>query len=208
MPWVKIDDAFFDHPKLRAVGRDGRALAIAALCHSSAQYLDGVIGAADLPLVAAKAEVRRSVAAKLVEADLWHQEGHSCPRCNPCPPGAYLIHDYHAYQPSAEQERKRRREVSEVKSRAGRMGAAARWGNGKPDGAPMADPMANGWHSDDPDPEPPLVTTSNRSGVVPSPVPSTPDDVVVEFGQRPAALTIDPEQVERIRALKQGRSPA
>lgn len=33
------------------------------------------------------------------------------------------------------------------KSEAGTMGAEARWGDGKPDGKPMADGMANGWPS-------------------------------------------------------------
>lgn len=162
MTWVKLDDAFYDHPKSRAVGKDGRALFIAALCHSSAQLTDGLIADHDLPLVAAKAEVRPATAHRLVEADRWHREGHGCDRCPPCPPSAYLIHDYHAFQPSAEAERKRRREVSEVKARAGRMGAAARWGHGTDDGRPMAHGMAQRWHTDGPvpDPEPPGVTSS------------------------------------------------
>jgi hypothetical protein len=160
MPWVKIDDAFYDHPKARAAGRDGRALFTAALCHSSAQLTDGFIASTDLALIAAKAEVRGpSTARRLVDAGLWETVD-----------GGWVIHDYHAYQPSAEQEKARRRELSEVRAAAGRRGAAARWGHDNTDGKPDGKPMATGWQARSqpagngiaPTPNP-LATTSLRT---------------------------------------------
>ena len=35
MPWVKLDDHFFRHPKVIAAGRDARDLFLAGLCYYS-----------------------------------------------------------------------------------------------------------------------------------------------------------------------------
>ena len=71
MTWVKLDDQFYSHPKARAVGRDGRALYVAALCHASAHLTDGAITSASVPLLAAMAEVDPATADLLVTSGLW-----------------------------------------------------------------------------------------------------------------------------------------
>lgn len=95
----------------------------------------------------------------LVAAGLWEQVD-----------GGWRMHDYEDWNLTAGERAKTKKETSEVRSRAGKKGAAVRWGGrvhrpadesaGQADtgGTGMADPMAkrmaNGWHSDDPGPGP------------------------------------------------------
>lgn len=146
MVWVKLDDEFFDHPKNRAVGKDGRELLVASLCHANRHGTDGLIADHDLPLLAAKAEVRPKPTARLlVEHQRWHRAGHDCSSCPPCPDGHYLIHDYEEFQAEAMGQRERRRELSAKRSAAGRKGAASRWGgDGNGPSVANGDAMANG----------------------------------------------------------------
>lgn len=106
--WVRLDDGFYDHPKARAVGKDGRELYIAGLCRVAATLSDGFIPDADLQLVAAKAEVKpRPTVARLVEARLWERVE-----------GGWLVHDYHDWNPTADEQIEKRRKRAE----AGRKG--------------------------------------------------------------------------------------
>lgn len=164
MAWVKVDDRFFDHPKARAAGKDGRALFLAGLCHSADQLTDGLISTHDLALIAAKAEVRpRATPALLVDIGLWHGPEHDCPDCGQPPEGHLIVHNFHAYQPSAASEKARRSELSRKRAEAGRLGANARWGDSKPDGKPVATGVANGWQTDGPVPVPDSALTSTAA---------------------------------------------
>jgi hypothetical protein len=108
MAWVRLDDGFYDHPKARAVGKDGRELFTAGLCRVAETLSDGFIPEFELPLIAAKAEVKpKPTAAKLVSVGLWEKVT-----------GGWRVHDYHDYNPSAEAEREKRRKRAE----AGRKG--------------------------------------------------------------------------------------
>lgn len=108
MTYAQLDDEFFRHPKARAAGKDGRVLYLAGLCYAANQLTDGYIPRAALPVVAAEAEVRSTVARRLVDVGLWHGEGHDCKVC-PQPPGVgWVIHGYLDWQTSrAEVEEKR-----------------------------------------------------------------------------------------------------
>lgn len=98
MTWAKLDDGFFDHPKARAAGKDGRELFLAALCHSARNLTDGFIATTDLPLLAAKAEVNGPrTARRLVDAGWWEAVE-----------GGWLIHDFLIYNPSSEKIRAER----------------------------------------------------------------------------------------------------
>ena len=113
MSWAKIDDQFFDHPKARAAGKDGRALFLAGLCWSAGNLTDGRIAKTDLPLVAAKAEVPATpTARRLVEVGLWEPAS-----------GGWLIHDYDRYNPSAEAVRAKRAARAEAGRRGGQRKA-------------------------------------------------------------------------------------
>lgn len=108
MGWAKLDDQFFDHPKARAAGKDGRELFVAGLCYSAGMLTDGHIPATALALVAAKAEVKPTVSKLLVAVGLWL----------PHPTGGYQINDYSDWNPSAEEAREKKRKRAE----AGRLG--------------------------------------------------------------------------------------
>lgn len=100
MPWFKLDDGFFDHPKVVQAGRDARDLWLAAGCYSARELTDGFIPFEVLPLLAAKAGVRnpKGLALRLVEARAQSAHGMFEPR-----EGGYLIHDYLEYNPSRAQ---------------------------------------------------------------------------------------------------------
>ncbi|MGL5824778.1 MAG: hypothetical protein ACRCYU_08170 [Nocardioides sp.] len=97
MGWVRVDDAFYDHPKFAAAGPLGTAQWIAALAWSNRNLTDGHIPTAiakrllDWDDIPGTADVNAAwVSQRLIDAGLWHQAE-----------GGYLIHDYGDYQPSA-----------------------------------------------------------------------------------------------------------
>lgn len=115
MTWVKLDDQFFRHPKSVAVGKDGRALYIAGLCYCASQLTDGWIAQGALPLVAADANVRPSVARALERFGLW-EEGI----------GGFWVHDYLKYNPSAKTVRDQREKKAAAGAKGGDAAARAR----------------------------------------------------------------------------------
>lgn len=123
MAWFKADDQLPFHPKVLAAGNAAMGLWIRAGTWSSSQLTDGFI-----PTAIASAMANECDADALVDANLWD-------RVN----GGYQFHDWADFQPSAEEERAKR----EARKRAGRKGAAARWGdksNGKSHSRPHDTP--------------------------------------------------------------------
>jgi hypothetical protein len=100
MPWFKVDDNFYDHPKIKSIPRRHRGTAIALWVLAGswcARYLtDGVIPAEQVLDFGTKRD-----ATNLVDAGLWIPV-----------PGGYQFHDWAAYQPTrtyVEGERERLR---------------------------------------------------------------------------------------------------
>lgn len=99
MTYIRLEDGFFRNPKARRLGKDGRALYLAGLCHCSAQMTDGHIDKHVLPIVLLEADVKPTAVTVLVENGAWTDEGDH-----------YRIHDYLSHQRSKEQvERERER---------------------------------------------------------------------------------------------------
>lgn len=93
MPWVKLDDGFFDHPKALAAGPLGIAMFVAGLCYCSRHLTDGFIPAEAVPrLISLPPKQSARVSSDLVRAGLWR----TCP-------GGFIVHDYLEYQPSRAQ---------------------------------------------------------------------------------------------------------
>jgi hypothetical protein len=98
MVWVRLEDEFPDHPKVDAAGPLASWLFVTSLCYANKHLTNGFISEsrvkrlADLddPLAAAK---------RLVQVGLWEVAK-----------GGYQIHDYHGYQPSAEEVKRERDE--------------------------------------------------------------------------------------------------
>ena len=96
MPWTKLDDQFYDHPKTVAAGPEGIALFICGLSYCARQLTDGFIS---------KAQVRRlvdvddpwAVAERLVSVGFWKRVNDG-----------YQVHDYLKYNPTAAQVKAQR----------------------------------------------------------------------------------------------------
>ncbi|MDG4531657.1 hypothetical protein [Streptomyces sp. AV19] len=94
MPWVRFDDRFPSNRKIRLLSDGAFRLYVSAICWSAENLTDGVVKTKELRLVAdVKSASRR--AQELVDAGLWM----------PIPGTGWRIHDYHEYQPAAEQVR-------------------------------------------------------------------------------------------------------
>ena len=96
MTWVRIDDSFYQHPKVMEAGPLGLAMQVAALCYANRNLTDGFISRAVGPTLLnlddAIWPTWNSVADGLVEAGLWEKM-----------PRGFQIHDYEKYQPTRAQ---------------------------------------------------------------------------------------------------------
>jgi hypothetical protein len=112
MVWVKIDDHFDEHPKWADAPGDSIALWVAAMawCNRN-DSTEGYIPAFKLE---GRVKVRnlKATVADLVKRDAFHPAE-----------GGYVIHDYPEFQ-----QPEKVREIRQKRSRAGKRGAAARWG--------------------------------------------------------------------------------
>lgn len=99
-PFFKITTTFPENPKLLAAPLGARWLYLCAVAYCARHTTDGFFLITHLPKLS---DVRspKVQASKLLELGLWHAEGHTCPKCPPCPAGQYLIHDYLEHQQSA-----------------------------------------------------------------------------------------------------------
>jgi len=102
MPWVRVDDHFPDHHKLAELGDlapVGGWLALCGLAWCNRQLTDGRIPKAQVHRLASFRHVAvagvqvdaEALAEALVRVGLWTVSDDGC---------AYVIHDYHHYQPS------------------------------------------------------------------------------------------------------------
>lgn len=132
--WFKVDDQLAFNAKVVAAGNEAMGLWVRAGSWSAAQLTNGFIPE-HMANAMANGMANECGAISLCHAGLWDEVE-----------GGYQFHDWDDFQPCAEDEKERRREISEKRKAAGRKGAAARWaGNsdGKPDGKRNGKPMAN-----------------------------------------------------------------
>lgn len=114
MGWVRLDDAFYDHPKFLEAGPLGIALWVACTAWSNRNLQDGFIPTFRVKTLLDWSDIPVDVVAvadRLVDCGLLEAA-----------PGGYRLHDYHEYQPSAEMVLEKRRSISEARSAAGRLG--------------------------------------------------------------------------------------
>lgn len=150
MSWVRIEDGFFRHRKVVDLSKDAKLLFIAGLCHCADQTTDGFISIASLRVIAAFVDVKPATAALLVDAGLWHKEA-----------AGFRVHDYLDYQPSAEDERKRKAENAERVRRWRESRKGARNGGGNA----LQEPSRNGARTRSPNPNP--ISLKSRSDLRP-----------------------------------------
>jgi len=123
MSWVKLDDKFFQHPKVIDLSKDAKLLQLAALAHCNAQLTDGYISVGALRAIAATVDVECNAVTnmlhsvtcnavtELLHVGLWQEQANG-----------WSIHNYLKYQPSAAQEKERRQAGS---------ARVARWRQGR-----------------------------------------------------------------------------
>jgi len=99
MPWSRIDDDFYDHPKIVAAGPCGIALFVCGLSYCNRYLTDGFIPAAQVKRLI-DVDDPLELAEHLVSVGLFEPAD-----------GGYQIHDYLDYNPSAA-ETKRQREAN------------------------------------------------------------------------------------------------
>lgn len=145
MPWVKLDDAFYDHRKTANAGPMAELLWYRALQWSNRNLSDGFIPVAQVRRLAdfcedvaevawsrsqdgdgrrdADAVYPTELADRLVAAGLWITVD-----------GGWRFHQYNEHQRTSEEIRL----LSQKRAEAGRKGAGQRWQDGKPYGKPIA----------------------------------------------------------------------
>lgn len=115
--WVKLDDHFFQHPKILQATPAAKLLYLAGLTWCAANLTDGLIPAAALPVLAAEAGIDPSgagqIAEQLLELGLWVASDSTA--------GDYRVHHFLEYNPS----RVRVLATRQARSDAGRKGGRA-----------------------------------------------------------------------------------
>ena len=103
MPWFRLEDSFYDNPKVRKAGNAAIGLWVRCATYSARYLTDGYIDASIARQYGSPREIDR-----LLTAGLWTQNG-----------AGFIMPDYLDYNPSASDVRKRRAEQSESKRRGG-----------------------------------------------------------------------------------------
>jgi hypothetical protein len=104
--WSRLDAGYFRHPKVAAMGKDGRALDLAGICWATQNETNGHIPRAALALIAHEADVKTRVVSIVVAAGRWHENGDG-----------WDIHDYLDFNRSADEIRKERNRWQRNKAR-------------------------------------------------------------------------------------------
>lgn len=100
MPWVRLDDEFYQHPKVVKVGPLGIAMQVSGLCYCNRFLTDGFIPRSAVPTFMDFSELDQAAfngvgdvcwiaVQKLIDAGIWEEVD-----------GGFQIHDYLDYQPS------------------------------------------------------------------------------------------------------------
>lgn len=88
MPWVKLDDAFPEHPKVLSAGDEAAWMYVCALAYCNRHLTDGFLPSAAVKrLTNHKSPIR--LVMKLVDVGLLEQVDHG-----------FVVHDFLDYQPS------------------------------------------------------------------------------------------------------------
>lgn len=101
---MKLDDGFFDHPKVIAVGQDAAWLYLVALCWSARNLTDGFLPADAVSKIARSSGKDRRQIEKLCRTSLWKKVR-----------GGWQINDFLDYNLSREKVLARRAKWAEAK---------------------------------------------------------------------------------------------
>ncbi len=120
MSWIRLDDQIAHHKKFLAAGPVASWLWICGQSFSARYLTDGFIPFCALSSLGSVRKAKPHVE-KLVEVGLWERAD-----------GGYRIHDYHDYQPTAEEVRHTRQVRQEAGREGGKLAGRGRHKTGKP----------------------------------------------------------------------------
>jgi hypothetical protein len=108
MPWARIDDDAPSHPKMFRAGVEAFGFWVAGNCFCNKRLTDGFIPDDALALIYPGTLPRKAVALaeRLVQVGLWERVE-----------GGWRVHDFHQYNPTADEVRKERQAAKERKDR-------------------------------------------------------------------------------------------
>ncbi len=109
MAWFRLEDKFYDHPKVLAAGNAAAGLWVRCATYSAAQELDGKVPAALARSLGSRAEL-----AALTSTGLWIET-----------PAGFLLPDFLEFNPSHAELERRRQVDAERKRKARAAGAEA-----------------------------------------------------------------------------------
>lgn len=96
MPWARLDDGFWSHPKtmrLADVAPEAGFLHIRAISYSTRHMTDGFLSDSALTALMPDASERARATEVLVEEGVWYRDGDK----------GYVIHDFLDWNPSRAQ---------------------------------------------------------------------------------------------------------
>jgi hypothetical protein len=105
MTWLKLDDGFYDHPKVLQAGNEAVGVFCRGLSYCGKQLTDGFI-----PKGIARSLGKPKAIAALMAAGLWEEIE-----------GGYQVHDFLDFNPSAAEVKAKQK----VRQEAGRLGGLA-----------------------------------------------------------------------------------
>lgn len=114
MAWARIDDGFYDHPKVIQLAEKQPAagfLHVRAIAYCSKHLTDGLISKSMVASLVPVQRDRDEQIAALFETGLWFQNEETGP-------DHYGIHHYLDYQPSKDEVAEKRRKDRERKKAA------------------------------------------------------------------------------------------
>lgn len=143
MTWVRIDDGFADHPKILALGPEGIAAQLRALCYCARHLTNGFIPTPVAQQIVS--DLTSVTQSDMVKQKLWQNS-----------PGGYRVHDYLKYNPDRKSTLKLRRTRKESGRRGGlAKGVADRQARALANASPRASHVAM-------PPSRPLTTTTSK----------------------------------------------
>lgn len=110
MTWTKLDDGFFDHPKVLRAGEDAANLYVRALVWCNKHLTDGEIPREALRVLTTRRDAA-TLAGRLVAVGLWEATEVG-----------WFVHDFHAHNPRREDVEAKRSELYAKRSEAGKRG--------------------------------------------------------------------------------------
>jgi hypothetical protein len=118
--WINLDDKMPDHPKILALSDGAFRLHVSAIAYCNRYQTDGVVPAEAVPKLMPR--FRPSYLTELVGDSANGNRGLWLQRSN-----AYELHDYLDWNKSKAEIAWRGDRLSQIRSEAGKKGAAARW---------------------------------------------------------------------------------